>query len=72
VKIKSDWTETVKHFKDVPDSQMTTACLKFLLVTTTEHIDTAELEKEVDKSTKERQIITTLCAVMQFPEFQLM
>jgi len=72
VRIKSDWTVMVKHFKDVPDNQVTTECLKFLLVTTTEHINTAELEKEVDKSTKERQIITTLCAVMQFPEFQLM
>lgn len=71
VKIKSDWTEMVKHFKQVPDANITAECLKFLIVTSAEHINIAELEKEVDKSSRERQIITTLCAIMQFPEFQL-
>ena len=72
VKIKSDWNEMVKHFKNTPDDRMTQACLDYLLVTTTEHIDKAEVEKLVDKSTKERRIITTLATIMQFPEFQIM
>jgi len=72
VKIKSDWTDMVKHMKQIPEDKITAECLRFLLVSDTSHINISELEKEVDKSNKERQIITTLCAVMQFPEFQLM
>jgi uncharacterized protein (DUF1800 family) len=72
VKIKSDWGAMVKYFKNTPDDQLTQACLDFLLVTTTEHINTAELEKLVDTSTKERRIITTMATIMQFPEFQVM
>lgn len=72
VKIKSDWNEMVKHFKNTPDEQLTQACLDYLLVTTTEHIDKAELEKLVDKSNKDRRIITTMATIMQFPEFQVL
>lgn len=72
VKIKSDWADIVKHFEKTPDAELTQACLDYLLVTTTEHIDKAELEKLVDKSSKQRQIITTLATIMQFPEFQVM
>lgn len=72
VKVKSDWSEIVKHFKNVPDAQLTQACLDYLLVTSTDHINIPELEKEVDTSSKERRIITTLAAIMQFPESQLM
>lgn len=71
VKIKSDWNEMVKHFKNTPDDQLTQACLDYLLVTTTEHIDKTELEKLVDKSNKDRRIITTMATIMQFPEFQV-
>lgn len=72
VKVKSDWDEIVKYFKDFPDAELTQKCLDYLLVTTTEHINIPELEKEIDTSTRERRIITTLCAIMQFPESQLM
>lgn len=71
VKIKSDWSEIVKYFKDIPDAQLTQACMDYLLVTTTEHINISELEKQVDVSSKERRIITTICSIMQFPESQL-
>lgn len=72
VKIKSDWADMVKHFEKTPDNQLTKACLDYLLVTTTEHINVAEVEKLVDTSTKQRRIITTLATIMQFPEFQIM
>lgn len=71
VKIKSDWADMVKHFEKTPDTELTQACLDYLLVTTTEHINKAEVEKLVDKSTKSRRIITTLATIMQFPEFQI-
>jgi uncharacterized protein (DUF1800 family) len=71
VKIKSDWSEVVKHFEKVPDNQLTQACMDYLLVTTTEHINIMELEKEIDTSSRQRRVITTLCAIMQFPESQI-
>lgn len=72
VKVKSDWSEIVKHFNNIPDAELSQACLDYLLVTTTEHINIPELEKEVDISSKERRIITTLCTILQFPESQIM
>jgi uncharacterized protein (DUF1800 family) len=71
VKIKSDWSAMVTHFKQYPDSELTKECMRFLMVASTEHINPAEIDKLVDISTKERRIITTLTTLMQFPEFQL-
>jgi hypothetical protein len=71
VKIKSDWSMLVSHFKTTPDAEITKECLRFLLVAPNDHINPAEIDKLVDISTKERRIITTLAAIMQFPEFQL-
>lgn len=72
VKIKSDWSALVTHFKQYPDSELTKECMRFLMVASTDHINPAEIDKLVDTSTKERRIITTLTTLMQFPEFQLM
>jgi hypothetical protein len=71
VKIKSDWSTMVTHFKQYPDSELTKECMRFLMVASTDHINPAEIDKLVDTSTKERRIITTLTTLMQFPEFQL-
>jgi uncharacterized protein (DUF1800 family) len=71
VKIKSDWSAMVTHFKQYPDNEITNACMRFLIVAPTDHINQEEIDKIVDKSTKERRIITTLATLMQFPEFQL-
>lgn len=71
VKIKSDWSALVTHFKQYPDSELTKECMRFLMVASTDHINPAEIDKLVDISTKERRIITTLTTLMQFPEFQL-
>jgi len=71
VRIKSDWGDIVKYFEKTPEAVLTQACLDYLLVTTTEHINTVEVEKLVDKSSRSRQIITTLATIMQFPEFQV-
>lgn len=71
VKIKSDWSMLVSHFRQFPDNEITQECMRFLFVAAVEHINPDEIDKLVDKSTKERRIITTLTTLMQFPEFQL-
>lgn len=71
VKIKSDWSTLVSHFKSTPDADITKECLRFLLVAPNNHINPSEIDKLVDTSTKERRVITTLATIMQFPEFQL-
>ena len=71
VKVKSDWSAIVKYFKEVPDNQLTKACLDYLMVCPMDHINAAEVEKLTDHSTKERRIITTICTILQFPESQL-
>ncbi len=70
-KVKSDWTKLVDHFSATPDSQLTEAVIAFLIQAPSGRIDRKLIERNVDTSTKQRRIITTIAAVMQTPEFQI-
>lgn len=71
-KVKSDWTMLTNHFSSVEDAALTDEVIKFLIQAPTNRIDKKQIESTIDTSTKERRIITTVVAVMQTPEFQIM
>jgi uncharacterized protein (DUF1800 family) len=71
VKVRSDWTKLVDYFKDLPDDQLTEAIIRFLIQSPDNRIDRKLIEAQVDRSSKQRRIITTIVAVMQLPEFQI-
>lgn len=71
VKVKTDWTQLVAHFSDVPDNELTEAVSAFLIQSPDQQIDRKLIEQVVDKSSRNRRVITTIAAVMQMPEFQI-
>lgn len=71
VKVKSDWTKLVEHFSGVPDEQLTEAVIAFLIQAPDDRIDRKLIEAVTDKSNRNRRVITTIAAVMQMPEFQI-
>lgn len=71
VKVKTDWTKLVNHFSKTPDDQLTEEIIQFLIQSPDKRIDRSIVEKFVDKSSRQRRVITTLAAIMQTPEFQI-
>jgi uncharacterized protein (DUF1800 family) len=71
VKVKSDWSALAGHFKNTPDNKLTEEIIAFLVQSPDDRIDRKLIEQQVDPSTKQRRIITTIAAVMQTPEFQI-
>jgi uncharacterized protein (DUF1800 family) len=69
INIKTDWSELVQFFK--PSKDLTTDVLNFFIQSPAKMIDRKAIEAEVDNSTPERRIITTIAAVMKLPEYQL-
>lgn len=70
-KVKSDWSTIVKHFEKYDDASLTEEVIKFLIQSPDDRIDRALITKNIDTSTRQRRIITTIAAVMQTPEFQI-
>jgi uncharacterized protein (DUF1800 family) len=70
-KVKSDWTILTKYFSDVEESKLTEEVIRFLILAPDSRIDRALIERSIDTSTKQRRIITSIVAVMQTPEFQI-
>lgn len=70
-KVKSDWTTLTTYFSNVEENDLTDEVIKFLILAPTDRIDKKQIESNVDTSTKQRRIITTVVAVMQTPEFQI-
>ncbi|MDQ3109492.1 MAG: DUF1800 domain-containing protein [Bacteroidota bacterium] len=70
-KVKSDWTMLTNYFYAIDDKSLTDEVIKLLILAPTDRIDKKRIEAQVDVSTKEKRIITTLVAVMQTPEFQI-
>ena len=70
-KVKSDWTTLTSYFSTVENNLLTDAVIRFLILSPTDRIDKKLIESNLDISTKERRIITTIVAVMQTPEFQI-
>jgi uncharacterized protein (DUF1800 family) len=71
VKVRSDWTILTNYFSATDEKSLTEAVIQFLILAPTDRIDRKRIEAQVDVSTKEKRIITTLVAVMQTPEFQI-
>lgn len=71
VKVKTEWTKLVNHFSKTPDDQLTDAIIHFLIQSPDERINRSLVEKYIDKSSRQRRVITTIAAVMQTPEFQI-
>jgi uncharacterized protein (DUF1800 family) len=70
-KVKSDWTMLTNYFSNVEESELTNEVIKFLILAPSDRIDKKQIESNIDTSTKQRRIITTVVAVMQTPEFQI-
>jgi uncharacterized protein (DUF1800 family) len=71
VQVKTDWTILTNHFSSVDESKMTEEIIRFFILPPDDRIDRNLIEKNIDTSTKQRRIITTIVAVMQTPEFQI-
>ncbi|HTL80301.1 MAG TPA: DUF1800 domain-containing protein [Bacteroidia bacterium] len=71
VKVKSDWGNIVKYFEKFDDASLTEEIIRFFIQSPDDRIDRALITKNIDTSTRERKIITTIAAVMQTPEFQI-
>jgi uncharacterized protein (DUF1800 family) len=69
INIKTDWSELVQFFK--PSKDLTTDVIAYFIQSPQMRIDRKAIDAEVDSSTPERKIITTIAAVMKLPEFQL-
>ena len=69
--VKSDWNTLVQFFSATPQDQLTTAIASALLTVQPAGEVWKLVEPFIEKSTKDRQIITTCAAVMSLPEFQL-
>jgi uncharacterized protein (DUF1800 family) len=70
-KVKSDWTMLTNYFSAVDEKSLTDAAIQFLILAPSGRIDKQRIEAQVNVSTKEKRIITTIVAVMQTPEFQI-
>ncbi len=70
-KVKSDWTSLTNYFSAVEASILTEEIIRLLILAPSSRIDRKQIESMIDTSTKERRIITTVVAVMQTPEFQI-
>jgi uncharacterized protein (DUF1800 family) len=71
VQVKTDWTILTNHFSSVDENKMTEEIIRFFILAPDDRIDSNLIEKNIDTSTKQRRIITTIIAVMQTPEFQI-
>ena len=71
VNVKSDWTALVNHFSATAESNLAEEVIRFLIQAPDDRIDRAVIENHIDKSSHQRRIITTIAAVMQAPEFQI-
>ena len=69
--VKSDWTLLVNHFSSVDENQLTEKVIQFFITAPNDRIDRKLIEKTIDTSSKQRRIITTVAAVMQTPEYQI-
>ncbi|MEO5644941.1 MAG: DUF1800 domain-containing protein [Bacteroidia bacterium] len=70
-KVKSDWTMLTEYFSRFDDAALTDEVIKFLILAPSDRIDKKQIENTIDISSKQRRIITTVVAVMQTPEFQI-
>ncbi len=70
-KVKSDWTSLTNYFSAVEPGLLTEEIIRLLILAPSNRIDRKQIESMIDASTKERRIITTVVAVMQTPEFQI-
>lgn len=70
-KVKSDWTILTHYFMDVEDARLTEEVIRFLILAPAGRIDRDIINQNTDNSSRQRKIITTLVAVMQTPEFQV-
>ncbi|MBI3510868.1 MAG: DUF1800 domain-containing protein [Bacteroidetes bacterium] len=71
VKVKTEWKLLVDHFTKKSDAELTEAIIDFLILSPNDRIDRQLIEKNIDASNRERRVITTIAAVMQTPEFQI-
>lgn len=69
--VKSDWTLLTNHFSSVDESQLTEKVIAFFITAPSDRIDRALIAQTIDTSSKQRRIITTVAAVMQTPEYQI-
>jgi uncharacterized protein (DUF1800 family) len=70
-KVKTDWSQLVDHFAEVPEDKLTETVIAFLIQSPDKQIDRGLISKVVDTSSRSRRVITTIAAVMQMPEFQI-
>jgi uncharacterized protein (DUF1800 family) len=71
VQVKSDWTLLVNYFSVMNDKELTEEIIRFFIQSPDDRIDRSVIEKHMDTSSHQRRIITTIAAVMQTPEFQI-
>lgn len=69
--VKTEWSSLVDHFASVPDDKLTEAVIAFLIQSPDDRIDRELIAQVTDKSSRSRRVITTIAAVMQMPEFQI-
>jgi hypothetical protein len=69
--VKSDWSLLVNYFSVMDDKNLTEEIIRFLIQSPDDRIDRNVIEKHIDNSSHQRRIITTIAAVMQTPEFQI-
>ena len=72
VQVKTDWTELTKHFSSVDENKLTDEVIRFFITAPDDRIDRKSIENGLDTSSRQRRVITTIAAVMQTPEFQIM
>ncbi len=71
VKVKSDWTKLTNYFSTVEESKLTEEIINFLILAPKDRIQVNLIQENIDSSSRQRKIITTIVAVMQTPEFQI-
>lgn len=71
VKVKSDWTKLTNYFSTVEESKLTEEIINFLILAPKDRIQVNLIQENIDASSRQRKIITTIVAVMQTPEFQI-
>lgn len=71
VKMKVDWNRLIDQLKGIPDDEIESELRAALIQAPDDRIDKGVLRSQIDRSSRDKRIVSTAVALMSTPEFQL-